>query len=50
VDVYDEHDLHVVEHTRYLLSAEFKNAPNKDVLKQKYLAHIDEHKKMKKQA
>ena len=50
VDVYDEHDLHVVEHIRYLLSAEFKNAPNKDMLKQKYLAHIDEHKKMKNQA
>ncbi len=48
VDVYDDHDLHVVEHTRYLLSAEFKNAANKEVLKQRYLAHIDAHKNMNK--
>ncbi len=47
VDVYDDHDLHVVEHTRYLLSSEFKNMKNRDALKQRYLAHIQEHKNRK---
>ena len=46
VDVYDNHDLHLVEHTRYLLSAEFKNASRKEEMKKRYLAHMDAHKKM----
>jgi len=46
-DEYDEHDLHVQEHTRFLLSAEFKKCKNQDVLKARFLAHIKAHKKMK---
>ena len=46
VDVYDDHDLHVVEHTRYLLSAEFKNMKDKENLKKRYLAHLQAHKEL----
>ena len=45
-DEYDEHALHVTEHTRFLLSAEFKRAKNREELKKRYMAHIQEHKKM----
>ncbi len=45
VDEYDDHTLHIAEHTRFLLSSEFKNAKDKDTLKQRYLAHIAQHKK-----
>ena len=43
VDEYDEHALHIVEHTRFLLSAEFKKLKEKG-LKEKYVAHIEAHK------
>ena len=46
VDVYDDHALHEVEHTRYLLSAEFKNAKEKENLKKRYLAHLQAHKQL----
>ena len=48
-DEYDEHDLHITEHTRYLLSAELKTAQNRDELKQRFVRHVAMHKKMKKQ-
>ena len=44
VDEYDEHALHVTEHTRYLLSSEFKTAANREQMKKRYLAHIEKHK------
>ncbi len=46
-DCYDEHDTHILEHTRFLLSAEFKNSRNKEDWKKKFLTHIEAHKKMK---
>ena len=46
VDVYDDHALHVVEHTRYLLSAEYKNSKGKEALKKRYLAHLQAHKQL----
>ena len=45
VESYDEHALHIVEHTRYLLSAEFKRIPHNADLKTRYVAHIEAHKK-----
>ena len=49
IDEYDEHKLHIHEHTRFLLSSEFKNSKEKEVLKKRYLAHIAQHKKMQKE-
>ncbi len=48
VDEYDEHGLHITEHTRFLLSAEFKRAKNREDWKKRFLAHIAEHKKSEK--
>lgn len=45
VDEYDDHALHVREHTRFLLSAEFKKNKRKEELKNRYLSHIAAHKK-----
>ncbi len=47
-DVYDHHELHVTEHIRFLLSAEFKRSTKKEELKERYLAHIAAHKEMAK--
>jgi len=47
-DVYDDHALHLTEHTRFLLSAEFKRSKNKEEIKGRFLAHMDAHKKMQK--
>ena len=47
VDEYDDHELHVLEHTRFLLSAEFKKkSAGKDGAKMKewFIAHIRKHK------
>ena len=44
VDEYDDHGLHITEHTRYLLSAEFKKAKTRELLKARYTAHIQKHK------
>ena len=49
-DSYDEHDLHILEHTRYLLSSEFKRLGKKEEVKERITAHIALHKKMKKEA
>ena len=46
-DDYDEHDTHILEHTRFLLSAEFKGSKKKEEWKKKFLAHIKAHKEMK---
>ncbi|MBQ7323974.1 MAG: hypothetical protein IJW96_05360 [Clostridia bacterium] len=45
-DVYDDHKIHIHEHTRFLLSAEFKRYKNKEEAKAKFIAHMNEHKKM----
>ncbi len=47
VDDYDEHALHIIEHTRYLLSEEFKKNKNQDV-KKNFTFHIQEHQKKEK--
>ena len=49
VDEYDEHALHVTEHTRFLLSSEFKKSARKEELKKRYVAHIAAHKKAMKE-
>ena len=46
-DEYDEHDLHVKEHTRFLLSAEFKRSKDKEGIKQRVTAHMRAHRIMK---
>ena len=48
-DGYDEHALHITEHVRYLLSAEFKRAQNQDEIKKRIEKHIAEHKKLAKE-
>ena len=49
-DEYDEHDLHITEHTRFLLSSEFKGYKKNEELKKRYVAHIRAHKKAMKEA
>lgn len=44
VDEYDDHGLHITEHTRFLLSAEWKRFAGKEEVKRRYLAHIKAHK------
>ncbi len=44
VDCYDEHLLHITEHTRYLLSEEFKKEKGKEV-KARFIAHLKAHEK-----
>ncbi|MBQ8659102.1 MAG: hypothetical protein IJ506_08190 [Clostridia bacterium] len=53
-DDYDDHDLHIGEHTRFLLSAEFKKLCGKKntdekALKERFTAHMKKHEKIKKQ-
>ncbi|MBQ8292096.1 MAG: hypothetical protein IJX88_06315 [Clostridia bacterium] len=47
VESYDDHELHITEHTRFLLSAEFKRLPEREALKKKYVQHIEQHKQQK---
>ena len=47
-DYYDEHSLHVTEHTRFLLSAEFKNK-NDLAAKERFVEHIKRHEEMKRE-
>ncbi len=52
VDEYDDHALHISEHTRFLLSAEFKklgSQGNLDLFKERYCKHIALHKQAQKQ-
>jgi hypothetical protein len=44
VDVFDEHTLHITEHTRFLLSAEFRKLQDKEQVKTRFLQHIASHK------
>jgi hypothetical protein len=45
---YDDHTLHIEEHTRFLLGAEFKRAKNKAEWKGRVLAHMRAHRAMSK--
>lgn len=47
VDSYDDHEQHVVEHTRFLLSNEFKKRDN-PALKERICEHIADHERRKK--
>ena len=47
-DIYDDHGLHIAEHTRFLLSGEFKKSAKKEEMKKRFLAHMAAHKSMKK--
>ncbi len=49
VDEFDDHLLHINEHTRFLLSSEYKAMKNKAQVKARVLEHIAVHKKMEKQ-
>ncbi len=46
-DEYDDHGLHITEHTRFLLSAEFKRMRGKEEVKKRFVAHMAAHRKMK---
>ena len=49
VDSFDDHALHINEHTRFLLSAEFKRSAKAETLKARFAAHIEKHKKIVKE-
>lgn len=46
-DSYDDHELHIKEHIRFLLSEEFKKCGSERV-KARFLSHIEKHKKLKR--
>lgn len=48
-DGYDEHELHISEHIRFLLSSEFKKLKNKESVKKYFEAHIAAHRTMNKE-
>ncbi len=48
-DRYDDHALHIAEHTRFLLSAEFKRWRDKELVKARYVAHLEAHERLKKE-
>ncbi len=43
-DEYDEHELHITEHTRFLLSAQFKECVSSKEVKARFVEHIRRHK------
>ncbi len=45
VEDYDDHDVHILEHTRYLLSGEINSLKKKDETKKLLAEHIAKHKK-----
>ena len=45
VDEYDDHEVHLLGHTRFLLSAEFKKSKD-EAVKQRFVEHLREHKKL----
>jgi hypothetical protein len=48
VDYYDDHSAHITEHTRFLLSEEFKRIKDKAGVKERFVQHIKKHEEMKK--
>jgi hypothetical protein len=49
VDSFDDHDLHISEHIRFLLSSECKKIADSERVKGYFEAHIAAHKKKKKE-
>ena len=49
IDEYDDHELHLTEHVRFLLSAEFKKMRNTADAKARFLRHMALHKQALKQ-
>jgi hypothetical protein len=47
VESYDDHELHLLEHTRFLLSAEYKALRNKEKISAVFKAHMAEHERQK---
>ena len=47
VDSYDDHGMHITEHTRFLLSEEFKRIKDKAGVKERFVQHIKKHEEMK---
>lgn len=45
VDSYDDHELHITEHIRFLLSAEFKRVKERAAVKARVEEHIAEHRR-----
>ena len=41
----DDHNAHILEHTAYVLSGEFDDKKNREIIISKIISHIDEHKK-----
>ncbi|MBQ2701658.1 MAG: hypothetical protein IJF64_01605 [Clostridia bacterium] len=48
-DEYDDHELHIAEHTRFLLSAEFKRSRYQEETKKRFSEHMRQHKRLKKE-
>ena len=48
-DEYDDHELHIAEHTRFLLSAEFKRSRYQEDVKKRFSEHMRQHKRLKKE-
>ena len=44
VDEYDDHEIHISEHTRYLLSAESEKVRKDPSRKERAIAHLRAHK------
>lgn len=42
----DDHKLHLDEHIAFMLGGEFEKVKNQETIKQNFLKHIDEHKKL----
>ena len=49
VDEYDDHGLHINEHIRFLLSAEFRNGKQHADVKKRFTAHIAAHESKRKE-
>lgn len=47
VQDYDDHALHLIEHTRFLLSAEYKKLRDKQSVSARFKAHMAEHTRLK---
>jgi hypothetical protein len=46
IDCYDDHALHITEHTRFLLGEEFKRVKDKAGVKARLIEHIQQHKEI----
>ena len=44
IDDYDDHEIHIAEHTRYLLSSESEDVRKDPAKKEKAVSHLKKHK------